>query len=59
LFNVPELGGGRSHPVADKRIEHSTQSRDSGFRPSSTRLCLMRGIEGGGGHGGILSNPSR
>src|ERR1700716_495099 len=46
----------QSHPVADKRIERFAQNDEHGFEPSPNVLCLLRGIKGDRGHGGLLGN---
>jgi hypothetical protein len=35
----------QSHPVADKRIEHSAQKREHGCEPFPDLLCPMRSVE--------------
>jgi hypothetical protein len=47
----------QSHPVADKRIEHSAQKREHGCEPFPDLLCLMRNAECDRGHRDLLANP--
>jgi hypothetical protein len=47
----------QSHPIADKRIEHSAQKRERGIVPFPYRLRPMRNVECDRRHRELLANP--